>query len=108
MEKFFLGLLRLFIIVGILFLSLVWSGIGLCLCLTPALYAAVWLARQGESGAAMGVFVLVLVATGLLSVYWKALSRVVGVFHLGNRVILGGTEKLLADLDNRIAGIDVD
>ncbi|MGZ2442807.1 hypothetical protein [Sinorhizobium medicae] len=108
MEKLFLGLLRLFITLGTLFLFLVWSGIGLFLYVYPAFYAAAWLARQGESGAAMGVFVLVLVATGLLSVYWKALSGVVDVFHLGNRVILSSTAKMLTDLDNRIAGVDLD
>lgn len=99
LEKFFLGLLKLFVQLGVMFLVAVWSGIGLVLYLAPAFYALLWMVRQGETKAAPGVFFVVLIATGLLSLYWKALSRVVDVFHLGNRVILRSQEKMLAEID---------
>ena len=99
MEKFFLGFLKLFVQLGAMFLIAVWSGIGLALYVAPAFYASIWMVRQGEAKAAAGVFFVVLIATGLLSVYWKALSRVVDVFHLGNRVILRSQETMLAEID---------
>jgi len=95
LARLFLELLKAFVIVGHLALYVAWMGTGLVIYLLPAFYS---MRTFGDRKTGVVIFFVVLVATGLLSLKVKAFRRVYDVFRFGGRTILGGMERMLAEV----------
>lgn len=77
----------------------IWNAIGLVLWVLPSALVLAWV-RTVDANAAVGAFLIVLLATGVVTLKWKAMSRVLTVFHRGSSAIVAGMTKTIAEFDN--------
>ncbi|MFN7025429.1 MAG: hypothetical protein ACK4QP_13110 [Pseudorhizobium sp.] len=97
LQRIVVSLFKAFVTLGMLTLLGLWCLFGILLYMLPALAAAALF--RDDAGAAVGAYMGVLIATGILSFKWNGLSRAVDVFHICRRVLLASVEKIVAEVE---------